>query len=32
MARGPFEWDEDFQRLGERGDDFFDRVFGLASA
>jgi HSP20 family protein len=32
MARGPFEWDEDFQRLGERVDDFFDRVFGLASA
>ncbi len=31
MARGPFEWDEDFQRLGERVDDFFDRVFGLAS-
>ena len=32
MARGPFEWDEDFQRLGERVDDFFDRVFGFASA
>jgi HSP20 family protein len=32
MARGPFEWDEDFQRLGERVDDFFDRVFGLASS
>jgi HSP20 family protein len=32
MARGPFEWEEDFQRLGERVDDFFDRVFGLASA
>jgi HSP20 family protein len=32
MARGPFEWDEDIQRLGERVDDFFDRVFGLASA
>lgn len=32
MARGPFEWDEDFQRLGERVDDFIDRVFGLASA
>jgi HSP20 family protein len=31
MARGPFEWDEDFQRLGERVDDFIDRVFGLAS-
>ena len=31
MARGPFEWDEDFQRLGERVDDFFDRVFGLAA-
>jgi HSP20 family protein len=31
MGRGPFEWDEDFQRLGERVDDFFDRVFGLAS-
>lgn len=26
MAHGPFEWDEDFQRLGERVDDFFDRV------
>jgi HSP20 family protein len=32
MTRGPFEWDEDFQRLGERVDDFFDRVFGLAAA
>ncbi len=32
MGRGPFEWDEDFQRLGERVDDFFDRVFGLASS
>ncbi len=32
MARSPFEWDEDFQRLGERVDDFFDRVFGLASS
>jgi len=32
MARSPFEWDEDFQRLGERVGDFFDRVFGLASA
>lgn len=32
MPRGPFEWDEDFQRLGERVDDFFDRVFGLASS
>jgi HSP20 family protein len=32
MARGPFEWAEDFQRLGERVDDFFDRVFGLASS
>ena len=32
MGRGPFEWDEDFPRLGERVDDFFDRVFGLASA
>jgi HSP20 family protein len=32
MARGPFEWEEDFQRLGERVDDFFDRVFDLASA
>jgi HSP20 family protein len=31
MARGPFEWDEDFQRLGERVDDFFDHVFGLAA-
>lgn len=30
MPRGPFEWDEDFQRLGEQVDDFFDRVFGLA--
>jgi HSP20 family protein len=32
MPRSPFEWDEDFQRLGERVGDFFDRVFGLASA
>lgn len=32
MPRPPFEWQEDFQRLGERVDDFFDRVFGLASA
>jgi len=32
MARSPFEWDEDFQRLGERVGDFIDRVFGLASA
>jgi HSP20 family protein len=32
MARGPFEWDEDLQRLGERVGDFFDRVVGLASA
>src|ERR1700730_1379776 len=31
MSRGPFEWAEDFQRLGERVDDFFDRVFELAS-
>ena len=31
MGRGPFEWAEDFQRLGERVDDFFDRVFELAS-
>jgi HSP20 family protein len=31
MGRGPFEWAEDFQRLGERVDDFFDRVFQLAS-
>ena len=31
MARGPFEWDEDFHRLGERVDDFFDRVFGFAA-
>lgn len=31
MGRGQFEWDEDFQRLGERVDDFFDRVFGLAA-
>ena len=29
--RVPFEWDEDIQRLGERVDDFFDRVFELAS-
>ena len=32
MPRVPFEWDEDIVRLGERVDDFFDRVFGLASA
>ena len=32
MPRSPFEWDEDFQRLGERVDDFVDRVFGLASS
>jgi HSP20 family protein len=32
MSRGAFEWDEDFERLGERVDDFFDRVVGLASA
>jgi HSP20 family protein len=32
MPRGPFEWEEDFQRLGERVGDFFDRVFDLASA
>jgi HSP20 family protein len=31
MGRSPFEWEQDFQRLGERVDDFFDRVFGLAS-
>jgi len=31
MSRDPFEWEEDFQRLGERVDDFFDRVFGLAA-
>src|SRR5262245_3049552 len=31
MGRDPFEWEKDFQRLGERVDDFFDRVFGLAS-
>jgi HSP20 family protein len=32
MSRVPFEWDEDIHRLGERFDDFFDRVFELASA
>jgi HSP20 family protein len=32
MGRVPFEWDEDIHRLGERIDDFFDRVFELASA
>ncbi len=32
MSRGPFEWDEDIQRLGERIDDFFDRVLGFASS
>jgi HSP20 family protein len=32
MGRVPFDWDEDIHRLGERADDFFDRVFGLASA
>jgi HSP20 family protein len=32
MGRVPFEWDEDIHRLGERVDDFFDRVFELASA
>jgi HSP20 family protein len=26
------EWDEDIQRLGERVDDFFDRMLGFASA
>ena len=31
MSRSPFEWEVDFQRLGERVDDFFDRVFGLAA-
>jgi len=31
MGRGPFEWAEDFQRLGERVDDFVERVFELAS-
>jgi HSP20 family protein len=31
MARNRFEWEQDFQRLGERVDDFFDRVFGLAA-
>jgi HSP20 family protein len=31
MAQSRFEWEQDFQRLGERVDDFFDRVFGLAA-
>jgi HSP20 family protein len=31
VGRGPFEWAEDFERLGERVDDFFERVFELAS-
>ena len=31
MSRVPFEWDEDIHRLGERFDDFFDRVFEFAS-
>jgi HSP20 family protein len=32
MGRMSSEWDEDIQRLGERVDDFFDRVLGFASA
>lgn len=32
MGRSSSEWDEDIQRLGERVDDFFDRVLGFASA
>jgi HSP20 family protein len=32
MSRGPFEWDEDFQRFGAPIDDFFDGVFGLTSS
>lgn len=32
MGRTSSEWDEDIQRLGERVDDFFDRVLGFASA
>ncbi|MGD9763684.1 MAG: Hsp20/alpha crystallin family protein [Candidatus Binatia bacterium] len=31
MGRSPYGWDEDIQRLGERVDDFFDRVLGLAA-
>ncbi|MDX2165872.1 MAG: Hsp20/alpha crystallin family protein [Deltaproteobacteria bacterium] len=32
MPQRRFGWDEDFHRLGERVDDFVDRVLGLAAA
>jgi HSP20 family protein len=32
MGRSRFEWEQDFERLGERVDDFFDRVVGLTSS
>ncbi|MEO8605001.1 MAG: Hsp20/alpha crystallin family protein [bacterium] len=32
MSRRSYSWDEDFQRLGERVDDFVDRVLGFAAA
>lgn len=31
MGRVPFEWNDEFDHVGERVDDFFDRVFGLAA-
>ncbi len=31
MARMRFDWNEDIQCLGDRFDDFFDRLFDLAS-
>jgi HSP20 family protein len=32
MPQRRFGWEEDFHRLGERVDDFVDRVLGLAAA